>query len=176
MGKKSKPRPANPDAFMSPAELQRMTEARARAENATPGVVTDALLAQPIKVGQIEIPVIMLGHVLLLQKVNSPLAISGAGEPSNEEVAEALYILNHSASAVLELLAQGKLAWQAGVFHFASTSIPLTNLPAIGRALGIQLARAQSTVIGARDQNSPASSGEDAPAVPGQKKACPPRG
>jgi hypothetical protein len=162
MGKKPSPPRAPASASFSTDEMAAMTATRARASASTPAAVREALLGQPITIGGVTLPVIMLGHVLLLQKIESPLATEGAGEPNNIQVCEALFVLNTPAAEVLALLRKPKEDWEQAIFEFAATKVPLADLPAIGAALTEQLTRAQSTVIGARSfsSDSPASSGE----------------
>lgn len=149
-----------------------MDRANRRAQTETPAVVRDALLGQPITIGCVTIPVIMLGHVLMLQKVGSPLALDSDGDPTNEQVAEALYILNTPAPEALQKWGAGAGVWWPAVFAFAAT-VPLADLPQIGVAIAAQLAAAQSTVIGAK-QDSPASSGEGAFAADEKKSVAAP--
>lgn len=164
-----------PSASFSNAEMVAMTSARDRAQAGTPAIIRSAFLGQPVKVGQVEIPVIMIGHVLLLQEIKSPLAQEGAGSPNNEQVIEALYALNHPPSAVLAKYHEGAAAWRAAIFDYAGT-IPLRDIPTIGAALSAQLAAASSTMIGATtgENNSPASSGEAAGANGAKKNTAAP--
>ncbi|WP_414664903.1 hypothetical protein [Horticoccus sp. 23ND18S-11] len=176
MGKKTRQRaaaPLPPSAAFSAAEMSAMTAARDRASASTPAVVREALLGQAIKVGGVTLPVIMLGHVLLLQKIDSPLAIAGAGEPTNEQIAEALFVFNTPAKDVLHLLQKGREVFSEAVLEFCATKIPLAEMRAIGTALGAQMHAAQSTMIGGdRGNHSPASSGEGTGAARVEKKSA----
>ncbi|MBI5770855.1 MAG: hypothetical protein HZA93_23965 [Verrucomicrobia bacterium] len=153
--------------------MQALAAAEAAAKAGTPAVVRAALLGQAIQIGDVTVPSLTLGHVLLLEEIKSPLVHPGSDAPNNEQIAEALFALNRPANDVLRVRANGPIAWREAVYFFAAT-IPIGDMPAIGAAIGAQLARAESTVIGsgsARNE-SPASSGEDAAAV-GEKKSAP---
>ena len=147
-----------------------MLAARDKATRNTPGVVRDALLGQPIVVGNVTLPVIMLGHVLLLEKIDSPFVKPGQREPSNAQVTEALFVLNTSATEVLRLLRLGRASFEDAVLSFAAQNVPLADMHAIGVALGAQLLAASSTAIGT--QESPASSGEGTGATSVEKKSA----
>jgi hypothetical protein len=161
MGKKiTPPRPSQPpsSAAFSDAEMKAMIVARDSATRTTPAVVRDALLGQAIQIGDVTLPVIMLGHILLLEKIGSPFVSPERGvEPTNEQVTEALFVLNTPASTVQQLLRTGRHAFEDAVLTFATTKVRLHDMRAIGSALGAQLLAASSTVIG---NDSPASSGE----------------
>lgn len=167
MGKPSASKPLPASAGFTPAQVRAANEARARAESATPAVVREALLGAEIKVGDVTLPVIMIGHVLLLQQLESPLATSGGGPVTNAQVCEALFVLNRPAREVRALLRESRAAFEDAVLEFAA-GIPLRDLPAIGAALAAQLRAAESTIVGSTD--SPASSGEGTVAAPGAKK------
>jgi len=173
MKKKLSTPPALPaSAGFSAAEMAARNAARARAESGTPQTILDAFLGQSVKIGAVEIPVIMLGHVLLLEKIGSPFAKPTGLEPTNEQVTEALFALNHPPSVVLAAFRAGPETWQDRIFDFSGT-IPVTDLPLIGAALGAALAHAESTVIGGAEtkhKHSPASSGEEAGAGRDAKK------
>lgn len=169
MRKKSQPQLPPPSAAFSAEEMAAMTSARDRATQSTPAVVREALLGQPIVIGDVTVPVIMLGHVLLLEKIGSPFVKIGQGEPTNVQVTEALFVLNKPVPEVLRLLRAGRAAFDDAVLEFAASAVRLADMHAIGAALGAQLIAAHSTVIGSPD--SPASSGEGAGADPAEKKS-----
>lgn len=169
MGKKSPPKTPPASAAFLPEEMTAMVEARDRATQNTPSVVREALLGQPIVIGGVTVPVIMLGHVLLLEKIGSPFVKLGQGEPTNVQVTEALFVLNKPAAEVLRLLRAGRAAFDDAVLEFAATAVRLADMHAIGAALGAQLIAAHSTVIGSSD--SPASSGEGTGADHAEKKS-----
>lgn len=170
MGKKSNRRRsvAPAPAGFTREQLANATAARDAASRGTPAVVRKALLGQPIKVGNVVVPILTAGKVLLLEEIGSPLAREGAGKPSNEHVLEALYALSVPAADALAIWARGRDAWRAAVYAFADT-IPVSDLPALGAALGAQIAQAESTVIGSNQ--SPASSGEGAGTASDEKKS-----
>lgn len=182
MGKPSASTRPPASAAFTPAQLAAADAARARADQGTPAVVREALLGGEITVGGVTLPVIMIGHVLLLEEIKSPLAVAGAGAPSNAQVCEALFVLNRPAREIRALLRAGADAFGDAVLEFSST-IPLRDLPAIGAALAAQLRAAEATVIGGSSAESeienpkskisspsPASSGEATVAGPGAKK------
>lgn len=162
MGKNHRSPPAlPPGAAFLPAEMAAMERARASASASTPAVVREALLGQPITVGEVTLPVIMLGHTLLLQQIDSPFVKAQSSDPTEAQIAETLFILNTPAVEVRRLLQQGREVFSEAVLEFATNKVPLASLRAIGVALGAQLRAAQSTVIGGSSSfDSPASSGE----------------
>jgi hypothetical protein len=112
--------------------------------------------------------------VLILEEIGSPLAKPGSAEPTNFQVTEALFALGQPSEQTLEIWSRGLPAWRKAVFAFADT-IPVADIPALGAALGAQLALAESTVIGggsgSGSKHSPTSLGEGTAGASSQKKS-----
>lgn len=97
--------------------------------------------------GHITIPVITVGHILLFQRIDSPLIKEGATELTNQQLVEILYILNTPAAAVLQLLKDGRAAFEDAVVQFAAEKLPVDLVSEIGSALAEQISAASSKLI-----------------------------
>jgi hypothetical protein len=96
-----------------------------------PAVVTDALLATPLRIGDIQLQPLTLGLYLLLEKMGSPIVRAGAQDVSPLALFQAVYVLAHPLPESLAAWAQGPDLFDAAVLGFADR-IPLSELDKLG--------------------------------------------
>lgn len=150
----------NPGAFTSPAEAAAAKVALEKVKARTPKEVLDAFSALPLTAGEIILQPLSLGALMVLERIEHPLADEGlaaAAEMDAHATASIVFILTREPVESLDLLAQGRAVFDRASLAFASR-IAFEDLTAIGLKLRENFLRAFSTLIAAQKKTEVASS------------------
>ena len=138
---------------------------------ANPKKVLEAFDPGQIRVGNVVLAPVTLGHLKTLEIIKSPFV-----QPdkklriiTTDSIIEIVFILTRPAPETRDLLSAGRPVFFKAAYDFAST-IPCQHLKALGDAIGAHLAQAFSSIIG------PAGSGAQkktatAPGTPSSTKS-----
>lgn len=150
----------NPEAFISPAAAAAAKKAQDAANARTPREILDAFSAIPLCVGEIVLRPLNLGSLMILERIEHPLAdesLAAVAEMNAEQTAAIVFVLTRPEVESLDLLAQGRTAFDRACLSFASR-IAFEDLNAIGLKLRENFVRAFATLIATQKKTEVASS------------------
>lgn len=123
-------------------------------EHRNPQIAIDALLPANATIGGKPTLPLTLAHYVILEKINSPL-VSGKSldwkDVDNLDLMKMCYVVTHKASDCRDILAEGSEAFESAVFEFCE-NIPLSQMYAVGQALGGLLAAATAPAVSAQGE------------------------
>ena len=124
--------------------------------NETPSVVSDALLAQPTFVGQLQLQPLSLGAYLFLEKIGSPIVKGGSAKMSSLDMFRALFSLVTPLPDCLSIWSQGEEVYDAAVIGF-SQQVEFNELPTLADKIVKHIEKAFSTTA----KTKPKSDGDE---------------
>lgn len=150
MPDRPQPQPGDTIIGLSPGELAAVEERREASGN--PAEVIDAFTDAPESLaGGITIAQVSLGHFLLLEKIEHPMAdprseSSPEDSMTNTDLLAAIFVVSRPAKESRALLKQGRATFDEAVDTFAD-GIPFSGLPKLVAAVTRAMRAAFATII-----------------------------
>ena len=144
----------NPDAFVSPAEAAAAKRAGEKAQVRTPREVLDAFAPLPLQIGKLQLQPLTLASLMVLERIESPLADENFGPETEVTVADTLNVLfiqTRTPAESMRLIGGGRAEFDAAVLELAS-GIDLRELPRLTLVLRETFTRAFAALVGGGGQ------------------------